>query len=422
MTDQRGGICLKTGKIGRVNVLRQQLLAPGEMINTQISGKVLLEALRERESLRINAHLGVFLTPLRWLDDNWTDYVKEGPDSASAYATAAFANLGALGIGANDEGAATTIPSFWNKAVLRIYNEWYKWPEDADITAWNDDGRPAVPLQAAWNRCRYNIDPNDSDDYTVASATNFDVRDLAEVQAKFRSGIERDVLSYNRYMELIKEMFNSDGSREVDQVPMMIDQTELGVSPRELPATDAAGLGDWQSIYDFGVDHRINGITAPEHCVLTYMLTIRFAPVIESRNPLAVDDVGWVDMVGDPEILRNTKPQDVRLKDITTGSSTTSLGYLPAGWRWRHGWDVVGQRIDVANSFPMMSPPTTQANAKDATRIKNAFRSEALGDYIVDLEFDERSKNLHGSALESYFSGMTGAASSAELPKQGKML
>ena len=254
MSDQRGGIVLKTGKIGHVNVLRQQLVAPGEKINTRIGGKVLLEALRERETLRINAHLATFLTPVRWLDANWTDYIKEGPDSASSLSTITANNLDSFGIGAYN-ASLTGLHRFWQDAVLRIYNEWYKWPEDSDVTAWARDGQVSVPLQAAWNRCRYSVDPADSDDYTVAAATDFDVRTLAETQAKFRSAMERDVLSYNRYMELIKEMFNADGSREVDQVPMLIDQTDLGVDPRELPATDSAGLGDWQSIYDFRVDH-----------------------------------------------------------------------------------------------------------------------------------------------------------------------
>lgn len=420
MMDQRGGVVLKTGDIGRVNCLRQQVIAPGETINTRIQGKVMLEALRERETLRINAQLCTFVTPLRWLQTNFPTYMKEGPDTSETINNITTNILDAYGIGAYN-ATLQTIPRFYQNAVLRIYNEWYKWPEEADATAWASRGLAAVPLEKAWSRCRYTIDPNDSDDYTVASATDFDVRDLSEIQAKFRSAMERDVLSYNRYMELVSEMFNADGSREVDEVPRLIDQTEVGVDPRELPATDSAGLGDWQSVYDFQVNHDIRGITAPEHSVLTYMLCIRFAPIIESRNPLSVDDLSWVDLVGDPEILRNSKPQEVRIKDIATETSSTSLGYLPAGWRWRHGWDVIGQKVDAANSFPMMETPTSQANAKDATRIKDAFRSAALGDYIVDLNFSEMSRNLHGSALESYFSGMTGASSNAEYPKIGKV-
>lgn len=421
MSDQRGGVCLKTGKIGRVNILRQQLIAPGETVTSHVRGKVLLEATRERETLRVHGHLAAFLTPVRWLETNWTDYVREGPETSTTFSTASVYDMSALGIGAYNT-SALIIPAFWQKAVYRVYNEWYKWPEDADITSWVTDGRPAVPLAQTWSRCRYTATPTNSEDYELASATSFDVRDLAVVQARFRSAIERDVLSWNRYMELMKEMFNADGSREVDQVPIMVDQATVGVSPRELPATDAAGLGDWQSVYDFAVDHRFGAISAPEHCVLTYVLVMRFAPIIESRNPHTAYGITWTDLVGDPEILRNSPPQEVQAQQVMTTGSATSLGYLPAGWQWRQGWDVVGQRIDAADSFPMMEQPTTQANTKDATRIKNAFRSAALGDYLVNLDFDERSRNLHGSALESYFSGMTGASSKSANPKMGKVM
>lgn len=84
---KRGGHTLKTGKIGRVNCLRQQIMMPGERINCNMSGKVRLEALRERDVMRINAHLGVFMTPLRWLWSDFTDYVKQGPDTAITPAT-----------------------------------------------------------------------------------------------------------------------------------------------------------------------------------------------------------------------------------------------------------------------------------------------------------------------------------------------
>jgi hypothetical protein len=422
MTDQRGGVVIKTGKIGRVNVLRQQIIAPGERIDTRITGRCMLEDLRERETLRINAHIATFITPIRWLDTNWVNYVKEGPDTATSLTTETTNNLGKFGIGSQAAAGTVTFPSFFKKAALRVYNEWYKWPEDADVTTWNEDGEIAVPLQHTWSRARYDATPDDTGDYTVGSATNFDVRDLANIQARFRSAMERDVLSYNRYIEIHKEMFDADGTREADQVPIMVDQQSLSVNPRELPAQDAAGLGEWSSIYDFNIDHSIRGISAPEHCVLTYVLVNRFTPIIESRNPHANGHFDWATMVCDPEILRNSKPVDVQLRDVSTDAATTSLGYLHAGWQWRSQWDVVGKRIDLANSFPMMDTPTSQANAKDATRIKDAFRSSSLGDYTVDLEFTERSRNMLGSSLESYFSGMTGAGSDATFPKQGKML
>jgi len=112
----------------------------------------------------------------------------------------------------------------------------------------------------------------------------------------------------------------------------------------------------------------------------------------------------------------------LELQQVVMGTSTTQLGYVPAGWQWRSGHDVIGERVDVRDSFPYMEEPTTAANAKDATRIKPAFRSQSLGDYVVDLYVSERSRSPIDGALESYFSGMGGSGAKAEFPKQGKML
>lgn len=420
--DNRGGQILKTGKIGRVNCIRQQLLMPGESIDISMRGTVRLESLRERDSLRINAHLGIFMTPVRWLDDNWTDIIKEGPETDKSISYHQTDDMSRLGIGSYHGDGTVKVPSFFLNSYLRVYNEWYKWPEDDDITSVHTDGAIAVPLQHAWNRCRYSASPEHTEDYEVGSGTEFDVRELAEVQGRFRAAMERDVLSYNRYMELIREMYNADGSREVDQVPFKVDEVEIGVDPRELPATDASGLGQWQSLYDFGIDHQVKNVTCPEHCVVTYMLTLRFAPIIEGRHPLANDRLSWAELVADPDILGSMPPQEVLIADIADFDSSTSLGYLPAGWQWRSGSDVVGRRVDAANSFPYMLVPTSQANAKDATRIRDAFRSASLGDYMADIFVRESSRNALGSALESYYSGMGGHGSKAEFPKQGKML
>ena len=66
MKASKGGHTLKTRKIGRANCLRQQMLMPGERMNINLDGTVRLEALRERDVVRINAHLATFMTPLRW--------------------------------------------------------------------------------------------------------------------------------------------------------------------------------------------------------------------------------------------------------------------------------------------------------------------------------------------------------------------
>lgn len=81
-TVNRGGLTKKTGKIGRCNVLRQQILMPGESMNMSMRGMVKLESLRERDPMRIHAHLATFMTPLRWVWSAFPQYLREGPDTA----------------------------------------------------------------------------------------------------------------------------------------------------------------------------------------------------------------------------------------------------------------------------------------------------------------------------------------------------
>ncbi len=76
----------------------------------------------------------------------------------------------------------------------------------------------------------------------------------------------------------------------------------------------------------------------------------------------------------------------------------------------------------------MMLTPTSYGNAKNAGRIKDAFRSSALGDYLVDVFIKEDSTQPIGDSMDSYMSGMVDDAEprtggrNAEFPKGGKQL
>lgn len=423
----RGGQILTTGKIGFVKPIRQQMMLPRETIKGQLSGEIRMGTLRERDSLRINAHVGIFMTPLRWLWPDWPQYIIDGPNGPLSPPTfngqpSTYGLGSAFGIGAIQP---KNMQAWWRDAVFRVYNEWYKWPEavDAGVSDIEQDGLPAVPLAHSWTRCRDKGDPDDVADIEVPAATTLNVQDLAEVQAKYRSAVEREVLSYERYQELLQEMYGADGSREVDQVPIKIAEADAGVKPREFPATDAAGLGQWASVFDFTVDHGFD-VSAPEHCIITYMLTVRFQSITEEVHPLAsVDTLSWEEQVGDPGVLAALPPQPVQKREVFEGNSADVLGFLPAGWQWRTGNNIVGRRIDDLNSFPILTQPTTIAEARDATRRNAAFRSEQLGDFTIDLYASENSYQPIPSAMASYHLGVgdAGRGSKAEFPGTGKV-
>lgn len=418
----RGGQILTTGTIGRLKVLRQQIVRPGETLDCRVGGEVTMESLRERDALRINAHIAAFMQPVRWLEPNWTDIVKEGRHTAKNVAYH-LAQPNALGLGGDE---VRMVQSYWQKSVLRIYNEWYKWPEDDDLTDFTGAdhlGPICTNLEHSWTRTRDQSMPADAADIDVAAASStMSVVDLAETQAAFRNAIQREVLSYDRYMEILREIYGADGSREVDQVPILLEQDQVGLNPRSIPATDGASLGQWQSLYDFNVDFSFE-LTAPEHMILTYVLVVRFAPITEEVHPLANNRLTWEELVGDPGMLSALPPTIVDTRDVFDTNTSQDLGYLPAGWQWRAQNNIIGNQIDARDSFPVMNQPTTLAECRDASRRVNAFRSSSLGDYRVDLHASERSQSAMPNALSSHYVGMkdAGKGDGSPYPKQGKL-
>lgn len=407
----RGGNVWQTGKIGRVTCLRQQMIAPGEIIDAKLTGDVRLTAMRERESARCHARIDAFLTPVRWLWDDWPNYLKQGPDSTLVPPTIQTLRPDVLGLGCSHTDRNHTIERYYYDSLLRIYNEHFKWPEDDDITTWPNEGAKAVALPISWSRLQKFDGPQPSDYELETDASGsrekFDIRELTQLQAKYRNAVERDYIAHDRYQELMKELFNGSGSREVDKVPLHIDSAQLGVSPQRQYATDSGGLGAVMSLYDFRVGHDFGKITAPEHMILTYTITIRFESVSENEvNPMINAD-DWATRTGDAGLLASQPPQPVRIRDIQGGYNNTVIGHLPAGWQWRTRWNMVSRKYDVRGTFPVYKDTTTPTAEfyRDATNINNVFRSRSLDDFQCVLDFFEISDSPIPGAKSSLFSG-----------------
>ena len=401
--NKRGGRSLQTGKIGVLKVMRQQLLMPGETVRIRSNGQVLMESLRERHTIPINAHMAYFATPLRWVWSDFPDYLKRG-ESGSGF-TPALLNEKPINLGIGGEGFQRSFPQFFRDNILRIYNEWYKWPEDTDLAVVTADNLVGVNLEHHWTRCRDEGGPASSADEDVGSVTSFNVQTLAAVQGNFRSAVQREVLSFDRYLDLLQNVYDSDGSREVDQVPIKFGQADVGVNPRNLSATDAAGLGQFTSMYDFNVDDYVE-FSAPEHMLIAAIMLIRLYPTSDEILPLSQPNMLWSEFTGDPEIMGSRPPTSLLLSDVFPTASATALGVLPAGWQWRCENHIIDEKIQERNSFPVMRYPTNAAEARDSSRRNNAFRSQALGDYLSDIYFTIESYAPIPGPMQSYFVGM----------------
>lgn len=423
----RGGAVDVTGRIGRLRILRQQFLLPGEILKPRVSGSVTLTPMRERARGGVHARIDAFVTPIRWLWDDWPAYLNEGPGTTKSPPLVSHGGIDAsdLGIGGTSPAASSTsIPRWYHDAPLRIYNEWYKWPEDADETSWRHEGLKCVNLAHSFTRLQQYDGIMSADSEVSTAGNDFDVRALAETQARYRQAVEQDWIAHGRYVDLLRECWNANGSREVDQVPMRLNGAEVGVRPYDQRATDSGGLGARASFFDFNVDHRFQTIAAPEHVLVTYMLLLRFRPMAEDEfSPLALtNDRDWASIVGEPGILAAKRPEAVRLRNLTPRGGATTLGYLPAGWQYRARWNVVGTRFDDQNSFPYLAnleSRTSAALLRDSTIINPVFTSSILGDFQTDLEFDEWVDSPIPGPRSSLFSGTGDAGRGSAYPYPG---
>ena len=401
ITEDRGGMVFDTAKIGKLKILRQDVVLPGETVSSRIEGQVRLESLRERDAARINARIDRFMTPIRWLWSDYAQYIKDGPEAAQTN-TLVTVKLSDYGLGS---GQSAQVPAFFRDAILRVYNEHYKWPEATDATAAAiAAGLDAVPLPMPWNRLR-DSNLSDTDDYqfgaTVSSGSAaVDIRDLEETMARFRRAIDDEYLSFDRWKSLLQERYGTNGSSEIDQVPLHVGSTEGHVSPRSLPAMDGPSLGSWQSLYDFNVNHMFEPFSANEHMVMTDVLLVRYASITEDDcNYLAVGyrDGGWKLFSGDPGIMGSQRLEPVSDRELNGSGGTTVRGYLPFGWQYRTRWNQIGEKIDSRNSFPLYRDSvtsgggTSNARRRNATGVSNAFTSTSFDDMVIELYYDTES-------------------------------
>lgn len=410
----RGGQIIYTGKIGILRCLRQQLMFPGETIRPHIQGKVRLETLRERDAVPINARMDIFLTPVRWLWSDYPTWLREGPASTSNPPTeTATINTSLLGIGPATVSGAYT---WWRNALLRVYNEHFKHPEATDLAAsaltTSDTALKAVPLPISWSRVRSSLDVDNNADkqFTLPANRNFDIRTLREVESRYISAMQRENMAYERWIPMLRELYGSSGSNEVDQVPFHVGSVSTDIGEREMAAMDGPSLGKFQTLLDFKVNFKGRPISAGEHCILTYTILLRYPSVSDEEGSpfLGRASVPIQELQGDPTIMQSMQPEQVQYRHFFPSGSTSNMGFLPFGWRHRTRWNCVDDNVRARATFPLYRTMTTLNASRNADNVNVAFRSTALQDYVADLWFTEISHCMVPTAAQSLTSGMTG--------------
>lgn len=422
MKYNRGGKTLKAGDIGRMSVLRQHLLLPGERFKPSVQGNVRLSGLRQQTSVYLNANIEAFVAPLRWYFPDFPEYLQDGYLTSKVIPTIA---LGApwnapsditsqLGVG------KITAPfcKWFAQHPINVWNEWYKHPDGTtqSVTTplasfYDNFGQPVTNMPTATTRIR----DSSVADAEVPAVTEVNLRDFARRQAIFQQEVVKEYKSgtgteerYNRFMSSI---MNAKGNNEVDQIPTRLKSgASLSVKPHDMYASDGASLGEIMSISNFQVDHKWDSFQAQEHMIVCYIMTLKFSPISDSGvlPALYPADTAYDIYQGDPNILANSTVVGVKRREVMDGDATI-LGGLPAGWQLREGSNHVDKIVADLQNFPLLKNTVETADGlRDASNISDAFRSLALRHWFADLDFSIPVNSSIPSAGQSITSGADG--------------
>lgn len=390
-----------------------------------IRGNVRLAALRQQSSVYLDAQIDAFAAPLRWYYTDFPDYLQEGVGTAKTIPVLTGSSwtdnreiTTQLGIGMiNDDFA-----KFYAQNLINIHNEWFRWPEDAkssvttpSIAFFEAQGPKVVNLPTAATRM-HDLPSFTAGETDVASVTVLDVRTLALIEARFGQAAKTDWTSQDRYQVYMKDIYGAKGNVEVDTVPTRLrNGAKLSVLPRDVYATDGPSMGELMSLSNFQVNHTWDDYVAPEHMVIAYIMVLRVSPVMEHGvgRMIYPSHTTYADWNGDPNVIGAQKPQAVVSRQVDVRGDGTTIGYLPAGWEWREGFNHVDFAIGRMNNFPLLDFTAQTATAyRDASAInEGTFRSVALRHWFADLDMTINVDTRIPIAGSSIMSGARGGGS-----------
>lgn len=397
-------------RMNRWRCLRQEFMHPGEKWRPRIQGYVSFGALREQITEQVHLSLVVTWTPWRWIKgtEDPVAIIRSGLETTATVQVAGSNNQAQDYLGLGYTTTQNPLPILFRNNYLRVYNEHFKWPEFADVTTFPDGesrlyGFPAVPLEHRFTRL-WKSDGVTAADYeytTKASGSRekIDLREFARLKSRLQSEQQRHYDSVDRYRELLSSIWGVDGNREVDKVPLVLDNLESYLAGKNIYATDGESLGARAGLQDFDVDYQLPfDWTAPEHGVFAYFLCIRPRFILaKDTNHFTRKDIRVHDFLADPAYYKDRPMKQLKHGEAQPGESLSTLaGYEPPGQCWRTGWACVDSKLADRRSFLLRNRPRYMNNTKEnivGTDDNQAFRSLDLGHAIAVLEFHQLSES-----------------------------
>lgn len=426
----RSGVTIAAGKIGRVTCLRQEWVLPSERFRSNITGWIELGALRNRLLFDAKVDLVCTYTPARFIDTDFPDIIKDGP-TGEVMPFSTVTNIGSgsdndevrcLGVGRLRE--SLDVIDCFSVNYNNVWHWMFRHPDDQYTSALDSNqlpnngetqkyGRKAINLPSLPTRMREQ-QGTDAADYEFVTATSganekIDLRAFERQAATFRAEQRREWMSQDRYMEVMKDIWNTNVGHNHERRPYVIDHVEGWLSGFDLEATDQSGLGAQIGKSKMRISHRMNSRRFQEHGIVAWFLVVRF-PFIHDQQGSPLLDPNELDplhFVMEPGRVAVQDPEQYTQRRLfPDNQSAATLGWVPFGQHMRTGWNNVQVHRDAVSNTPVVPSLETGAAAYHyCADYDHAFQSLAFGHYTTSLRFGIESTSPVPRPESSIFVG-----------------
>lgn len=401
-----------TGAIGRVRNLLCMPVEAGASIALNLQALFRLSPLRRQLVMDAKITLAAFAVPMRHIyGDLWLRFIQEGQNETVTFPTATIASQDAggrdaYGLGIGVGGAYGPHVPLWIPASYnRIWNRYWRFPTaDEDILADNymlakgDENRYGYHcgrLPTPWSRA---VDTATAPTDVAVQSNEFDIRELAQAQAEY-GRFQTEKYYGQRYHDIMKRLWGGYTTPDGDERPIMLAKEDLWMSGHDVDGTDETTIGSYtgKAYTQCGIGFPMRFF--PEHAVLVVQATVRFPPVLRAEYPTLAgkSQPTYLELAGDPRILRNEPPAQISVRDYLTDAVVVSEpGERPYGDHYRYWPSIVADDFHKLEGYPFSA--TSVFNLGTTQQRRRALRYHGQGGENFDVVFKSAGQLKHWQA------------------------
>ena len=419
-----------TGRIGHVKTLTTIPVVAGDSFEMSLMGNFRMAPLKRQLILDAVVDLLAFYVPHRHIyGDSWVDFIKQGVDEAIDLDTIQQSSKQfASYLGINDPAIQTTLPAWLVKGYVQIWNRYFKYPPDANVTeelltqaVARQDGLPSCRLKTMAT-AGMSLDISDDDHKVDVTDSKIDILDIAKIRARYRTEVQREWFG-RRYNDLLGEVWNTNVNIDADERPELLGRETFSLSGYDVDATDAGGLGKYSGKSIAGGGLKLGRKFFSEHGAIWVMAVVRYPVIVHhlAHYLICNPNPSYKQIAGDPNIIMNEPPIELFGDDLfvagTSRDSSYSHGFHPYAQWYREHPAVVDFRYDAVDGFPILddlksqsafgqeNPETRSHIYEKGESYDDMFTTQQLGHWQAQLQCSIMAHRPIPGPKKSIFAG-----------------